>query len=238
MSPRLKTKDIKEGISAGLQTGITSFGIPAIDILVSSKPEWQVPWFCIKGFLGATFNFQQVKISWFVDFLKEHPETFTKTILSDPKFQEGFVTTYTNYILQRNEEKLEIIKSIFLDFTTSQNKQDYELERYYDTVNRISIQAIELLRLITLIWPDFSSAISMRLRDMPRLSERISDFFQKEENIFQHTKIYGNLPDLVAELMSLGIIRYIGTKQMWEGGGPLEYALTDYGRSFLLFLLN
>jgi hypothetical protein len=57
---------------------------------------------------------------------------------------------FESYIKERNKEKRNYIKNIFLDFTKStvEEKEKFELERLLDIVNRITLQEIEFIKFL------------------------------------------------------------------------------------------
>lgn len=145
MGKNNKINIIKDLVSGG-SMGIKNFIIPAVDILVAERPEFIPAWILAKGFFGFSFDIQQDKINEFVRYIKENPSIFTKEIVDTKDFREGFVITFESYIKQRNDEKRKIVQEIFLGFTRSTNKVDFELERMYDLLDKISISDFKILK--------------------------------------------------------------------------------------------
>jgi len=139
-----KINIIKDLVSGG-SIGIKNFIIPAIDVLVAQRPEFIPAWILARGFFGSIFDIQQDKINEFVDYIKNNPSIFIKEIVSTEEFQEGFLITFEEYLKQRTENKRKIIQEIFSEFTQSENKINFELERMYDVLNKLMPSNFKLL---------------------------------------------------------------------------------------------
>jgi hypothetical protein len=136
---------VKLALRKTLHIGTKNFLIPSVDALVADKPEFLPCWILVKGFYGALFDIKQEEISDFVSFIRENKQFFTKEVLEDKSFQDGFVITFEEYIKQRKQEKRKIIQSIFLGFAEQSSKEDFELERMYDLLNKVSGFHIHLI---------------------------------------------------------------------------------------------
>lgn len=125
---------------------VKNFIIPAVGCFVAKYPEFLPSWLLIQGFFGSLFDLQQEKVNEFIKYLKNNIDIFTKEVISTKDFQEGFVITFENYLKQRNEKKRKIIHNIFLEFAQSKDKINFELERMYDILNKISLFELHILK--------------------------------------------------------------------------------------------
>jgi len=141
-------KNLKNAILKIIPIGTKNFIIPAIDTLVITRPEFMPSWILVKGFYGSLFDVKQEEINEFVEFIKENNDIFTQEIVKTKEFRDGFVITFEEYLKQRNENKRKYIQNIFLGFTADDAKDDFELERMYDVLNRISKSQISLMKKI------------------------------------------------------------------------------------------
>lgn len=139
---------LPKAIKTGVKICTKNFIIPAVDKLVELRPEFLPSWIIVRGFYGSIFDIQQEKINEFVNYLMNNPEKFSKNIIMTKPFQEGFVITFEEYIKQRNEDKRKIIQEIFFGFTDAKYKKNFELERMYDLLNKISPFQFHVLRRI------------------------------------------------------------------------------------------
>ncbi len=140
------TDDVNEAVEAGSEI------MPTLTLAMSilgGNPIWSCLLTAASGILGAYLQYNQSKLNNFVRFIKEHPNEFSELILKQPAFQEGFFISLEAYLKSRDEEKMNIIKKIFLGFATSEDKKNYELERLFSVVSRLSPEGIEYLHFIS-----------------------------------------------------------------------------------------
>jgi hypothetical protein len=240
-------ESVKKGIKQGIQVGTENFGIPVIDLLIKTSPEWLPAWLIVRGFFGVFFSLQQEKINEFVQFIRDNPEAFTKKILATKEFQEGFLITFEQYLKQRGEKKRKIIQRIFLGFTITKDKENFELERMYTALNSLSLEGIQYLKFIKEeIFPAFilklQESVKNRLNGGIELhknkdekyweifckrTEDIGVFFRKyfqknPEEILQH--IYDQRRN---ELIIIGILRNHDNFHVY---------ISDFGYQFLDFI--
>jgi hypothetical protein len=90
------------------------------------------------------------KIEEFFKFLNNNQALFTKQILNNSDFKDVFILTIEKYIRLRYEKKRKIMQNIFLDFIriTDEEKKVFQVERFYDTLDKISLEAIEYLKFV------------------------------------------------------------------------------------------
>ena len=115
-----------------------NFVLPMVGAFVSQFPEFLPHWTLVQGFFGSLFDLQQDKINDFVEFIKNNKTTFSKEVIDTQDFKDGFLITFQEYIKQRNEQKRKYIQNIFLGFALSNNKINFEMERMYDLLNKLS----------------------------------------------------------------------------------------------------
>lgn len=139
----------KAAVSGAIQTLgpalATSFNA-VMDILGVGIPQTiPILFAAAYGLFGYYLCFQQEKINAFAEWIRTHPNEFAEHIVTQPSFQEGFISTIETYMRVRSEQKRELIKQVFLGFAESVNKEDFELERFYETIKIISIEQIKAL---------------------------------------------------------------------------------------------
>ncbi len=133
---------------------LKNVGITIIDSLVSSldnslysgQPYLSTPWGLCKGLYNSAIELRKDRAIEFIENIRDNPSIFTKQIVSSKEFQDGFIYTFTKYLVERTEQKRKIIKKIFLNFTASENKNDFKLERYLYTLEQISIDDINIIK--------------------------------------------------------------------------------------------
>lgn len=231
-----KIEEIKKGLSGGIVTATQQFGVPAIDVLVSQHPEWMPIWLFAKGMFGSAMQLKQDKLNWFIeDAIARNAELFTEEVLNSEDFQIVLVTTLENYLKQRHKEKVDLIVETFIAFTKDKDKKQFEIERLQNTVDLISLESIEFLKLyISVIDPGFLKDKITEQRG--KMSTRIEDYVR---SVGGHDYLLRFRQGIVAELVSLGLVQIIGVKDItYEGESKLEYDFSGYGVQFLYHLKN
>lgn len=118
----------------------------AIADAIVSKLGLDIPWKLSKALYGAGIKLRQKRALEWVEMVRDNPSIFTKAILSDESFQDGFVVALEKYLVERNEEKRKIFKNIFLDFAKAENKTKFPLEKFAHTLTQLSEVDIEVLK--------------------------------------------------------------------------------------------
>lgn len=135
-------------ILKGAKAGTKNFVLPAIDTLIVQRPDLIPVWIMIKGYFGTLLDLQQERVNEFVEYIRNNEKVFAKEIVNTKDFRDGFVITFGEYVKQRNEEKRKVMQQIFLGFTGTKDKVNFELERMYDLLNKLSHFHLHLLKKI------------------------------------------------------------------------------------------
>lgn len=113
---------------------------------IASKLGLDIPWKLSKALFGAGMKLRQKRALEWVEMVRDNPSIFTKEILSDECFQDGFVVALEKYLVERNEEKRKIFRNIFLGFAQAENKEKFPLEKFTHTLSQLGELDIEVLR--------------------------------------------------------------------------------------------
>lgn len=126
---------------------IAQFGVlaPMLIPLVSTNPAWGVIFGLFFSVYVGIATYKQQRLNEVASFIQEHPEQFRREIVESEEFKDGFVIFLADYLRSRTLSKREILKRIFLGFTSSNDKEAFELERMNSCVERMSIQSMEFL---------------------------------------------------------------------------------------------
>jgi len=140
----------KRELTFALSAVSTTF-LPIIDAsiapLVSKVPEWGIIWGCAIGLYSLYLFYEQDKLNEVVEFVQNHPDKFTKEIVSSNAFRNHFLKFLGEYLKQENSEKKKALKFLLLNSLSKKEKQRYEIERLHQTLVLISLEALH-----TLIW--------------------------------------------------------------------------------------
>ena len=184
----------------------------SIKSLLAEIPGLRLAWRLSEALFGAGIKLRQKKALEWIEMVRDNPSIFTKQILKDEQFQNGFVFALEKYIRERDEKKRRIMKKIFSGFTREKDKKKFELEKAYQVLGILNINDLLVLKEI----------------DKEEMANE-SGFFQlrsiahKTENIYNLINAGILIPDHSARLGSI-VSPYI--------------KVTDFGRLFIKFVKN
>lgn len=116
------------------------------DVIVSAIPALNIAWGLSKALYGAGLKLRQQKALEWVEMVRDNPEIFTKELLTQEEFQDGFVFALEKYIIERNEEKRKVFKNIFLGYSSTSKKLLFPIEKYIHTLSQLNIKDINVLK--------------------------------------------------------------------------------------------
>lgn len=105
-----------------------------------------VPWELSKALFGAGMKLREQRALEWVEMVRDNPSVFTKQVLEDESFQDGFVYALEKYLVERDEEKRRIARNIFLGFAQAEDKTKFPLEKFAHTLSQLGELDIEVLR--------------------------------------------------------------------------------------------
>lgn len=118
------------------------------DSTASSVPGLAQAWALGKALYGNALELRQQRALEWVESISSDPSTFNEAILNSEEFQDGFVVALEGYIKLRNYLKRRVALKVFGDFAASDNKMEFQLERFNDTLLKMSIASIQTLAFI------------------------------------------------------------------------------------------
>jgi len=201
----------------------------SLDMIVSSVPGLNVAWGLSKALYGAGLKLRQQRALEWVEMVRDNPTIFTKQILEQSEFQDGFVFVLEKYVRERNEQKREIIKKIFLGYTNSTKREKFELERLINTLSLISYDGLVLLGLL--------EKLSSKANYGKMLSELLKNYLVKDSNdnpgkynLKPNENIREVWLNAETDLISIGLLR---TYNIARSGGKDHVSYPDYDLSKL-----
>lgn len=117
-----------------------------VDAIASNLPGINIVWGLSKALYGSGLKLRQKRALEWVEMVRDNPSIITEEVLSDEKFQDGFVLALEKYLTERSEEKRKVFKNIFLGFAKAHNKEKFPLEKFIHTLSQLSEIDIEVLR--------------------------------------------------------------------------------------------
>lgn len=150
-------------------------GIALVENLVDDTPGLGYAWKLANALSRAELKVRHKKALEFVEIIRDNPEIMTQQILISDTFQEGFAVAIDKYIRERNTEKREALRKVFLSFASSGDMERFELERFYGIISLMSIESLKYLSFLTgIIIPRMRISIeaeALRLSSPPTQSQ-------------------------------------------------------------------
>lgn len=118
------------------------------DSTASSIPILAQAWALSKALYGNALELRQQRALEWVEAISSDPSAFGQNLVSSEEFQDGFVVALEDYIKIRNHIKRRVALKMFKEFATTDNKVEFQLERFNDTLLKISTASIQTLAFI------------------------------------------------------------------------------------------
>lgn len=117
-------------------------------VVLGGVPALSGAWALAKALLGNSLDLRQQRALEFIEAINNNPTVFTQEVVNSEAFQDGFVVALTEHIKIRNFLKRRIALKIFEEFVESNDKVEFPLERFYDTLSKLSSSSIKTLGFI------------------------------------------------------------------------------------------
>ncbi len=149
---------------------LISTSLPYLEKILSpflqNYPYWQLAFHEAIGLYGYYMALKQEEVNDYVTFIRDHPESFTGEIVATKTFRDGFVVAFQDYLKLRTQAKKRIATEIFLGFTKSNSKEEFDLERLDDALLRLSPHTLSILQFLEItILPLKEKIIREELKD-------------------------------------------------------------------------
>lgn len=153
--------------------------------------------------------------------IKDRADLFTPELLADEQFQDGLIFFIEQYIRERNEDKLIIMRQIFAGFAQAGDLNNFPLEEMTDLVSRLRFADIKL----------FKAAIVQDKQHQEEMVTRATD------NAFK----FNEHPFNVSRLVYFGLLMEDRSKNgpsIREANDPgfLHVWISPLGRQFATYL--
>ena len=118
------------------------------DAIASNIAGVNIAWALVKALSGNALELRQQRVLEFIEAIQNDPKTFSEDVVQSEAFQDGFVFALTEHIKIRNFLKRRIALKMFNEFAKKDDKVEYPLERFYDTLSKLSTAGIKTLAFI------------------------------------------------------------------------------------------
>lgn len=180
------------------------------DQIASSIPALNIAWGLSKALFGAGMKLRQQKALEWVEMVRDNPEVFTKELLEQEEFQDGFVYVLEKYLVERNENKREMARNIFLGFVQANNLENFPLERLCIALEQLSLRDIEVLKDV----------------DTERNDRNYQIYGSTDKNV-----------DNIFNLIHVGILRLdTSARFASEGYNAPFITITNFGKEFVKYI--
>ncbi len=186
-------------------------GVISADKIALTVVGLGTAWGFTKALLGNAMQFRQKRAVEWVEFIRDNPDSFTEEILQTETFQNGFVYCFEQYLAERNEEKRQYIKSVFLGYTAAGNHEEFPLERLLMASQQLSNIDVATLRDV--------------------------DTARQDKNY----QVYGNTDkneDNIYNLVHLGVLTQFTDSRITEGYPAPFVRITSFGKEFISYVTS
>jgi len=180
----------------------------SIDAIVSAIPGLSLAWKLSKALYGAGIKLRQQKALEWIEMVRDNPNIFTKELLKQEEFQDGFAFSLEKYLTERSEEKRKFFRNIFLGYALSNNRTSFPIEKFIHTLSQMNSEDIKVLRDV--------------------------DISRQDKNY----QIYGNREVYLSNiynLINLGILHTDPSSRLGEINAPFVW-ISEFGREFIKYL--
>lgn len=198
-----KDKTIIKEVVVGAADGV-------VNTLEAILPGVSIPYNMAKALFGAGMKLRQQRVLEWVEMIRDNPNVFTKEIVEQSAFQDAFVVALEKYLIERNEEKRKYFRNIFLGYASSNNPDQFPLEKYIHTLSQFSVEDL------------------LTLRDV--------DHNRQDKNY----QIYGNEATKITNIFNLiflGILHQDPSSRLGPVNAPFVW-ISEFGREFIKFIVN
>jgi hypothetical protein len=189
---------------------LQSSALVVADQIVSHIPALNIAWGLSKALYESGMKLRQQKALEWVEMVRDNPHTFTKELLENIEFQDGFVCALEKYLTERNESKRKTFRTIFLGYADSDHREAFPLEKYIHTLSQLTEEDILTLRDV----------------DVARDDTNYQVYGNNDQKI---TNIYN--------LINLGILHTDPSSRMGPILAPFVW-LSDFGKEFRKYIVD
>lgn len=177
----MEKKDAIKAAQVGLQNILPFYGT-VLAPFFASHPYWLLTFYVATGLYGVYMAYNQEEINEIVEFIKDHPHEFREEIVQSKEFEKSFLQYMELYLKERIERKKGILGNILLGYTTSSDKENYDLERLNDALVRMTLPTLTfLLFLKNEIVPSLEEVVEGELRqDRYKKSDRSLEWWKDQ----------------------------------------------------------
>ncbi|MDD3006248.1 MAG: hypothetical protein PHX30_01555 [Candidatus Pacebacteria bacterium] len=126
----------------------------SIHAILSNIPGLNIAWGLSTALYGSALKLRQKKVLEWVEMVRDNPNIFVTDLLQNEFFQDGFAYSLEKYVVERNEEKRKYFRNIFLGFSSSNDMQNFPLEKFVHTLSQLGKVDVTVLGDVNIMQQD------------------------------------------------------------------------------------
>ena len=139
-------KKLTETVAIPIIDAAVDLAIPDSD---PRKPFFKAVWYSVKGSYGFLAAFMPEEAEDFMKQIGKHRDKIATELLRSKEFEQALIITFDTLIRTRSEKKRCIVRQVFFNgYIPSKKHSEFELERFYQTSQQITLKAVDYLRFI------------------------------------------------------------------------------------------
>jgi len=187
---------------------------------------------------------QKKRAEEFLEFMKTNEQYFVMELIHNECFVSGLALTLKQVIEQYSEIKRQYIYNIFLGFTKNENKEDFELEKIYFTLNLMSLRDLETFKIFKEIeiTDNIEEGKHYKEYDISEISNLISLGLVSSRYVFRESEknLRGSIDERsgLHEFEGNRLVEKINTylADNLSNFQEISYIITDFGYKFEEFV--
>lgn len=209
------------------------------DSTASSIPGLAQAWALSKALYGNALELRQQRALEWVESIQNNPSLFNEGVVNSDEFKDGFIVGLEDYIKLRDYLKRRVALKVFKEFASSDDKVEFPLERYNDTLRKISPASLRALAFIKKeIVPKMERQIEMEAQSGVGFVDLKSK--PRSFSSYDHTGQLAAMQEQLSELEYLGLARQVSsypTGLAFSSDGMVAgWTLTSFANEFVNFI--
>ncbi len=208
------------------------------DSIASNIPGVAQAWALGKALYGSALELRQQRALEWVEAIQNDQSTFNKSVVGSEEFQDGFMVALEDYLKLRDYVKRRIALNVFKGFTGHNDKVEFPLERYNDTLRKMSPASLRTLAFIkneVIPVMEHELEIESNLAGFKQLPVKPQSF-----SGYDHTGKLSNMGSQLSELEYLGLLKEVSSYpnglSFSAEGMVTGWSLTDFAKDFIVFI--
>lgn len=209
------------------------------DSIASNIPGVSQAWALGKALYGNALELRQQRVLEWVEAIQNDQSTFNQSVVSSTEFQDGFIAGLEDYIKLRDSLKRRLALKAFNEFAKSSDKVEFPLERYNDTLRKISPAG---LRALAYIKNEILPIMELRIgvEESADIGYAKVSLDSRSFSSYDQPGRLKSMSDQLAELEFLGLIKQVSSYPAGlafsSDGMVTGWALTNFSKEFINFI--